>query len=88
MVSNLFLQACEELQIPHTRQYTNKTFEEHPYKFSLYGLARLLEGYGVHTQGVRFNDKEAALNDIDTPFVAQVSGDLVLVTAITPTEVS
>lgn len=82
MAKNLFLQICEELHIPHTRSFANRTFEEHPYKYSLFGLSRMLSDYGVENQGVRFNDKEAALDDILVPFVAQVSGDLALVTAV------
>ncbi len=82
MAKNLFLQACEELHIPHTQSFTNRTFNEHPYKYTLFGLSRMLEEYGVETCGVRFSDKEAAMNDLKTPFVAQVSGDLALVTRI------
>lgn len=83
MAKNLFLQLCEELQIPHTRTYTNRTFDEHPYKYTLYGLSRMLEDYGVESRGVRFHDKESALTQLETPFVAQVSGDLALISHIT-----
>ena len=82
MAKNLFMQTCEVLNIPHTRTFTNRTFNEHPYKYTLFGLSRMLEEYGVETCGVRFSDKEAAMNDLKTPFVAQVSGDLALVTRI------
>lgn len=88
MAKNLFLQACEVLHIPHTKFFTNRTFNGHPYKYTLFGLSRMLEEYGVETSGVRFSDKKAALDDLQTPFVAQVSGDLVVVKSITDMDVT
>ena len=82
MAKNLFLQICEALHVPHTRAFTDRTFDEHPYKYSLFGLSRMLTDYGVENRGVRFNDKTTALAELETPFVAQVSGDLALVTRI------
>lgn len=88
MAKNLFLQLCEELHIPHTRTYTNRTFDEHPYKHTLYGLSVMLSDYGVDNRGMRFDDKEAALAELGSPFVAQVSGDLALVIRITDEDVT
>ena len=82
MAKNLFLQLCEELHVPHTRAFTDRTFDEHPYKYSLFGLSRMLTDYGVKNRGVRFSDKAAALAELEAPFVAQVSGDLTLVVKI------
>ena len=82
MAKNLFMQTCEVLNIPHTRTFTNRIFNEHPYKYSLFGLSQMLEGYGVSNHGVRFVEKEVALDEMAAPFVAQVSGDLALVTSI------
>ena len=87
MATNLFLQLCEELHIPHTRDYTNKRFDEHPHKYTLFGLHQLLAEYGVESEGVRFADKAEALATMETPFVAQVSNDLAVVTMLTDTEV-
>ncbi|MBQ8051870.1 MAG: thioredoxin domain-containing protein [Bacteroidaceae bacterium] len=88
MAKNLFVKICEELHIPFTCSYTNRKFEEHPYKHTLYGLHCLLAEYGVESEGIRFNNKEVVLSDLKTPFIAQVSGDLVLVTSITADEIS
>lgn len=88
MSKNLFLQLCEELHIPHTRDYTNQRFDEHPYKYTLFGLHQLLAEYDVESEGVRFADKAEALTTMETPFVAQVANDLAVVTEITDTEVA
>lgn len=88
MAKNLFLQLCEELNIPHTSNYTNRQFDEHPYKYTLWGVHRLLEEYGMESEGIRFFDKKVALLNLSTPFVAQVSDDLVLVKSIADNRVS
>lgn len=87
MAKNLFIQLCEELHIPYTCSYTNRRFDEHPYKYTLWGLHRLLTEYGVESRGVRFDDKEIAFSKLKSPFIAQVSGDLVLVKSITADKV-
>ncbi len=87
MQKNLFLQLCEVLHMPHTLSYTNRLFEEHPYKYTLFGLSRLLAEYGIESQGFRFSDKLEALSSLEVPFVAQVSDDLVIVSAIDTSQV-
>ena len=87
MATNLFLQLCEELHIPHTRDYTNQRFDGHPQKDTLLGLQQPLAEYGVESEGVRFADKAEALATMRTPFVAQVANGLAVVTALTDTEV-
>ena len=64
MAKNLFLQLCEAVHIPHTRSYTNRLFEEHPYKYTLFGLHRMLVEYGVESEGMRLADKEEALDTL------------------------
>lgn len=88
MAKNLFLKVCEELHIPHTSSYTNQQFEEHPYKYTLFGLYSLLTEYGVESKGVRFNEKETAFSHLKVPFLAQISDDLVLVKSVTASKVS
>lgn len=87
MAKNLFLHLCEALHIPHTSNYTNQLFDAHPYKYTLFGLHRMLTEYGVESEGMRFADKEEALSSLQVPFVAQVANDLAVITEITDTEV-
>ena len=87
MAKNLFLHLCDALHIPHTSNYTNQLFDAHPYKYTLFGLHRLLAEYGVESEGIRIADKEEALSSLQVPFVAQVANDLAVITEITDTEV-
>lgn len=75
---NLFHQFVEALGVPHTSAFTDRVFETHPYKYTLYGIARMLREYGIQVTGIQLADKEK-LADIGVPFIAQVSNDLVVV---------
>lgn len=85
---NLLIQLCKELHIPYTRSYANRQFDEHPHKYSLWGLHKLLTEYGVESEGMRFSDREIALSTLKKPFVAQVSDDLVIVKSVTDDDVT
>ena len=83
---NIFQHILHCLNIPYTTAYSSRVYEEHPYRDSLYGLFRLLALYGVQSQGVRVTDKES-LASMPVPFVAQVSGEFVLVSHVSPSDV-
>ena len=42
---NLFHQFVEALGIQHTSDFTDGVFEKHPYKYTLYGISRMLDYY-------------------------------------------
>lgn len=79
--SNIFLSLMEELDVPHTDNYTVRAYEEHPYKYTFYGLKSLCEKYGVQADGVRIDDK-AEITRLTTPFVADYANDYVLVKGV------
>ena len=64
--------------IPYTTEYTRKFFNEHPYKYNLLGLSRMLEHYNLDNMGIRVLHKEDLLL-LSTPFIAYASGDFVVV---------
>lgn len=53
--SNVFVQFLEKLGVKHTRWYATKYYQEHPHKYSLWGLSNMLSAYGIENAGVRFN---------------------------------
>lgn len=81
MKSNIFLSLLEELNVPHTDYYTVRAYEEHPYKYTFYGIKSLCERYGVKTEGVLFKDKDE-ISKLPTPFLADYASDYVLVKEI------
>ena len=52
----------------------------HPYKYSLYGISKMLEEYHVTNVGVRVSDKD--IDRLSIPFVAQLDQDFVVVNHI------
>jgi len=78
MQPNLFHTMLTALSVPHTDRYVAERFETHPYKYTLYGIGRLLEAYRVDTLAVRVDDKDK-LGTLPVPFLAQVSDDIVVV---------
>ena len=64
--------------VPYTTAYTRKFFNEHPYKYSLLGLSRMLEHYNLVNMGIKVPHKEDLLL-LSTPFIAHAGGDFVVV---------
>lgn len=79
--SNIFLSLIKELDVPHTKDFTVKAYEEHPYKYTFYGLKSLCETYKIRTEGLCLEDKDEILN-LSTPFVADFANDYVLVKSL------
>lgn len=76
--TNIFLSLLRELAVPHTSAYAMHIYEEHPYKYTFYGLKSLVERYGVKASGVSMHDKDE-IASLPTPFVADYADDYVLV---------
>lgn len=68
------------LDVPHTFDYSNKRFNEMPFP-TLFGFSKLLEEYGVDSEGYLLNDKSEILK-LTPPFIAKLSEGLVIVTKI------
>ncbi|MDR1883474.1 MAG: thioredoxin domain-containing protein [Prevotella sp.] len=84
---NVFVAFLRLLHVKHTKAFSNKYYNEHPHKYNLFGLSRMLSDYGIGTKGIRATDKENALQELDVPFVAHTGGDFVVVFKITPEKV-
>lgn len=78
---SIFSRFIKVLKVPHTSNYTEEVYQENPYKHTLYGLSVLLKKYKVDNVAVRVDDKHE-LKEEAVPFIAEVSGDLVIVTSI------
>lgn len=76
-ILNLFLKS---LGVKYTNMYSDEIYMNHPYKYSLYGISKMLEEYQVPNIGVRVSDKE--IDNLTIPFLAQVKQDFVIVNKI------
>lgn len=76
------------LNIEHTNKYTNKYFNEHPHKYNMLGLSKMLSHYGVNNIGIRVEDKNEDIHDLETPFIAHTGSGFMVVEAISKEEVT
>ena len=75
-----------ELKVPFTPLYIRQIEREMPHGASLWAIGQMLNRYGVDHSSLRVSDKEQ-IERIPCPFVAQASGDCVVVTSVTDDEV-
>ena len=85
---NIFVSLLELLKVKHTKEFSDRYFNEHPHKYNLFGLSKMLEEYGIESAATRIADKEQDITEIQTPFIAQFSRDFVVVQKVTADEVS
>ena len=76
---NVFVTFLDQLGVKRTKEFSNQYFNEHPHKYSLFGLSKMLSDYGIENAGTRIADKEKDIAVIETPFIAHFGGDFVVV---------
>lgn len=87
-MNNTFTTFLRLLNVKHTKIFSNKYFNEHPNKYNLFGLSKMLSDYGVENAATKIKDKENDIFNIETPFVAFTGNDFVSVYEITNDSVS
>jgi len=76
---NVFVSFLELLKVKHTREFSNRYFNEHPHKNNLFGISKMLSDYGVENAGTRIEDKEKDISNIECPFIAYAGSDFIVV---------
>jgi len=76
------------LGVRHTVSFSEQTFNEHPHRYNLFGLSKMLSDYGIRSGGIEIPDKANDITAIQTPFIAQFSGNFVAVYEVNPDNVS
>ena len=74
------------LKVKHTK-YSDKLYFEHPYRYTFYGLERMLSLYNIETNALMLKNKDE-FEKLDTPFLAEVNNDITIVENISRDEVS
>lgn len=67
------------LNVKHTQSYANKLYNEHPYKYSLFGLSKMLSEYKIKNVGVDMSNKNEGINELEAPFIAHAGNEFILV---------
>ncbi len=76
---NVFTTFLNCLGVKYTDQYAEKLFNEHPHKYNLFGLSKMLSEYKIENQGIRISDNEEFIHDLEAPFIAHIGFDFVVV---------
>ena len=58
---NTFVTLLSLLGVKYTESFSEQYFNEHPHKYNLYGLSKMLFDYGIRNAATRIEDKE---NDV------------------------
>ena len=80
---NVFVAFLHLLNVKHTKDFSNKYFREHPHKYNLFGLSKMLSDYGIENKGFKTENKEKAIEALEVPFIAHTGTDFVVVFKIT-----
>jgi uncharacterized membrane protein len=75
--NNIFTSFLDLLKVKHTRTFSDRYFNEHPHKYNLFGLSKMLSDYGIENAATKIADKEHDIFEIETPFIAPFGGDFV-----------
>lgn len=64
------------LEIPYTGLFAKKLYYEHPHRYNMYGLKKMLDLYGVKTLGVRIESKDLSI--LNYPCILHTYSDFVI----------
>jgi len=76
---NTFVALLDLLKVIYTQDFSIQYFNEHPHKYNLFGLSKMLSDYGVENAATQITDKGNDIAEIETPFIAHFGGDFVVV---------
>jgi uncharacterized membrane protein len=85
---NILQRILKLLRIKHTKAYSEKLYDEHPFFNTLYGLSDMLTDYKINNWGVRVNDKKSDIYKMSLPFIGQVKDKLCIIEKITDIEIT
>lgn len=85
---NVFISILSALDVRYTKKFSNKFYNEHPHKYNLFGISKMLTDYGVNNAGTRITNKSDDIGEIETPFIAHIGGDFAVVYEVTEESVN
>ncbi|MCD8032281.1 MAG: cysteine peptidase family C39 domain-containing protein [Bacteroides sp.] len=76
---NTFIAFLSYLGVKHTTQFTNKLYNEHPEKNSLFGLSKMLNEYHITNRAIKIENTPQNITSLPTPFVAYLGSEFAVV---------
>ncbi|OJX62666.1 vitamin K epoxide reductase family protein [Dysgonomonas sp. 37-18] len=81
-MNNTFTTLLGLLNVKHTHSYSSRLYNEHPHKYNLYGLSKMLSDYNIENIGIKVNNKEEDIFNLEVPFIAHVGSGFAIVEEI------
>jgi uncharacterized membrane protein len=75
-MKNIFELFLDAIDVRYNKQFADKLYYEHPHRYNMYGLKKMLDVYGVKTLGVRIDSKD--LLSLNYPCFLHTYGDFVI----------
>ena len=75
-MKNILEYFLDEIEVPYTKSFADKLYNEHPHKYNMYGLKKMLDLYGVKTVGVRVESRD--LLKLNYPCILHTYGDFAI----------
>ena len=81
-MKNTFAIFLDLLNVKHTGSFSNQCFNEHPHKYNLFGLSKMLSDYGVENAATRISDKENDISEIEVPLYSNIGVSLLILISL------
>ncbi len=75
-MKNIFEHFLDAIEVRYNKQFADKLYYEHPHRYNMYGLKKMLDVYGVKTLGVRIENKD--LSSLNYPCILHTYSDFVI----------
>ena len=76
LMKNIFELFLDAIDVRYNKQFADKLYYEHPHRYNMYGLKKMLDVYGVKTLGVHIDSKD--LLSLNYPCILHTYGDFVI----------
>lgn len=75
-MKNILEQFLDAIEVRYNKHFADKLYYEHPHRYNMYGLKKMLDVYGVKTLGVRIESKD--LLSLNFPCILHTYGDFAI----------
>ncbi|MCC8198069.1 MAG: hypothetical protein LIP06_05685 [Tannerellaceae bacterium] len=84
---NIFVSFLKALGVKYTSSYANCFFNEHPYKYTLFGISRMLDAYQIESVTIQI-EEEKDIRVLEAPLLVPLNSHFALVEEITANHVA
>ena len=75
-MKNILEYFLDAIEVRYNKQFADKLYYEHPHRYNMYGLKKMLDVYGVKTLGVRIDSKD--LLSLNYPCILHTYGNFAI----------